>query len=63
MLNKKLLMFLIAKNLFQMLNSIRIALKKYSTDDIDFQEIRTLICELQDADNKADVWRYLMNKE
>lgn len=40
---------------------------KYSTKDIDFQEIRALICELQGAnnksDNKADVWRYLMNIE
>lgn len=36
---------------------------RYSTDDIDFEEIRTLICELQGADNKADVWRYLMNKK
>lgn len=36
---------------------------KYSIDDIDFNEIRNLLCELQGADNKADVWRYLMNKE
>jgi hypothetical protein len=36
---------------------------KYSFDDIDFKEIRNLICELQGADNKADVWRYLMNKD
>lgn len=35
---------------------------KYSTNDIDFGEIRRLICELQGADNKADIWRYLMNK-
>jgi hypothetical protein len=36
---------------------------KYSTDDIDFQELRMLICELQGVDNKADVWRYLMDKK
>jgi hypothetical protein len=36
---------------------------KYSTDGIDFNDIRRLICELQGADNKADIWRYLMNKE
>ena len=36
---------------------------KYSTDDIDFGEIRRLVCELQGADNKADIWRYLMNKK
>lgn len=36
---------------------------KYSTDDVDFGEIRRLICELQGADNKADIWRYLMNKK
>lgn len=35
---------------------------KYSTDDINFEEIRCLICELQGADNKADIWRYLMDK-
>jgi len=35
---------------------------KYSTNDIDFVEIRRLICELQGADNKGDIWRYLMNK-
>jgi hypothetical protein len=36
---------------------------KYSIDNIDFNDIRRLICELQGADNKADIWRYLMNKE
>lgn len=36
---------------------------KLSTDDIDFHEIRRLLCELQGVDNKADVWRYLMNKK
>lgn len=36
---------------------------KYSTSDINFNETRRLICELQGADNKADVWRYLMNKD
>ena len=36
---------------------------KFSTADINFCEIRQLICELQGADNKADVWRYLMDKK
>lgn len=35
---------------------------KYTTSDIDFDETRRLICELQGADKKADVWRYLMKK-
>lgn len=36
---------------------------RYSTADIDFGNIRRLICELQGADNKADIWRYLMNTD
>lgn len=36
---------------------------EWKIDDIDLGEIRRLIKELQGADCKADVWRYLMSKD
>ncbi|PKM90306.1 MAG: hypothetical protein CVU87_02665 [Firmicutes bacterium HGW-Firmicutes-12] len=37
--------------------------RKYTTNNIDFDEIKHLLIELQGIDNKADVWRYLMDKK
>jgi HEPN domain-containing protein len=34
---------------------------KWSTDDIDFEELSNIFDELQTVDRKSDVWRYLID--
>ena len=35
---------------------------KWSTDSIDFDELKSIFDELQAVDKQSDVWRYLIDK-